>query len=123
MKPSKMMPAVEFAACRIIAMRIESGDGDVEAAVKDVTERLLHLGVPPALVSMVVQQARERVEGDTELHRYQRLLATHDWLFNYSDDGRVFKAGSAERAVLTRMAAYLDPDHKLWGEYAQPDVW
>lgn len=119
MNRNKMMPVVDFAACRIIAVRIESGDGNVEAAVKDATERLLHLGMHPALVSRVVQQARERVEGDTELHRYQRLLATHDWLFNYSDDGRVFKAGSVERSRLTRMAAQLDPDRKVWDEYAR----
>ena len=60
-----------------------------------------------------------RLVGDTELHRYQRLLATHDWTFGYSDDSRAFSAGATERARLNMIAAQLDPDRKLWEEYAR----
>lgn len=41
MNRNKMMPIVCFEANRIIAMRIESGDGDLGAAVKEATDRLI----------------------------------------------------------------------------------
>lgn len=121
MNRNKMMPSVCFEANRIIAMRIESGDGDLGAAVKEATDRLVFMGMHEGMAAEVAQQVRERLEGDTELQRYQRLLATHDRTFGYSDDGRAFKAGATERARLNMMAAQLDPDRKVWDEYARAE--
>lgn len=119
MNRNKMMPVVYFEASRIIAMRIESGDGDLGAAVKEATDRLIHMGMHLGMAAEIAQQVRERLEGDTELQRYQRLLATHDWTFGYSDDHSVWQRGRTERARLNMMAAQLDPDRKVWDEYAR----
>ena len=119
MNPNKQMPATRFVASRTIAMRIDSGDGNVAAAVTDATQRLTNMGMHAGMAAEVVQDVRYRLVGDTELHRYQRLLATHDWTFGYSDDSRAFSAGATERARLNMIAARLDPDRKLWEEYAR----
>ena len=119
MIPYKQMPATRFVASRTIAMRIDSGDGNVAAAVTDATQRLINMGMHMGMAAEMAQDVRYRLEGDTELHRYQRLLATHDWTFGFSDDGRAFKAGATERARLNMMAAQLDPDRKVWDEYAR----
>ena len=121
MNRNKMMPSGRFEASQIIAMLIESGDGDMRAAVKEATERLIHMGMHLGMAAEIAQQVRERLEGDTELQRYQRLLATHDWTFCYSDDHSVWQRGRTERARLNTMAAQLDPDRKLWDEYAQAE--
>lgn len=119
MNRNKMMTGARFAASNIIAKRIDTGDGNVAAAVTDATERLIRMGMNAGMAAELAQDVRHRLEGATELHRYQRLLATHDWTFGFSDDSRAFKAGVTERARLNMMAAQLDPDRKLWKEYAR----
>lgn len=119
MNRNKMITAARFTASRVIVMRIDTGDGNVAAAVADATQRLTSMGMNAGMAAEVAQDVRHRLEGDTELHRYQRLLATHDWTFGYSDDGSVFRAGATERARLNMMAAQLDPERKLWEEYAR----
>ena len=116
MNRNKQMPATRFVASRTIAMRIDSGDGNVAAAVTDATQRLTNMGMNAGMAAEMAQDVRYRLVGDTELHRYQRLLATHDWTF---DDSRAFSAGATERARLNMIAAQLDPDRKLWEEYAR----
>ena len=119
MNKLKMMTPARFTACRTIAMRIQNGDGNVAAAVTEATELLIRMGSNPVMAAELAHVLRHRLEGNTELHRYQRLLATHDWTFGYSDDSRAFSAGATERARLNMMAAQLDPDRKLWEEYAR----
>ena len=117
MNRNKMMTVARFAASNIIAMRIQTGDGNVAAAVADATERLIHMGMAAELAAELAQDVRYRLEGDTELHRYQRLLATHDWTYEFSDDGAAWRRGRDERAQLSMMAAQIDPERKLWQEY------
>lgn len=119
MNPNRQMTAARFVASNVIAKRIETGDGNVAAAVTDATQRLIHMGHNPGMAVEIAQDVRYRLEGDTELHRYQRLLAVHDWTFAWSDDSRAFSEGSTERAKLQRLAMTLDPDRKLWQEYAR----
>ena len=119
MNPNKQMPATRFVASNVIAERIDTGDGNVAAAVTEATELLIRMGSNPVMAAELAHVLRHRLEGNTELHRYQRLLATHDWTFGYSDDSRAFSAGATERARLNMMAAQLDPDRKLWEEYAR----
>ena len=119
MNPNRQMTAARFVACNVIAKRIDTGDGNVAAAVTDATQRLINMGMHMGMAAEVAQDVRYRLEGDTELHRYQRLLATHDWTFGYSDDSRAFSAGATERARLNMIAAQLDHDRKLWEEYAR----
>ena len=121
MNRNKMMTATRFVASRTIAMRIDTGDGNVAEAVKDATERLIHMGMNAGMAAELAQDVRHRLEGDTELHRYQRLLATHDWTYGHSDDHSVWQRGRTERARLNMMAAQLDPDRKLWDEYARSE--
>ena len=121
MNRNKMMTGARFAASNIIAKRIETGNGNVAAAVVDATERLIYMGMNAGMAAELAQDVRHRLEGATELHRYQRLLATHDWTFGFSDDHSVWQRGRAERTRLNMMAAQLDPDRKLWDEYARSE--
>lgn len=117
MNPNKQMPATRFVASNVIAKRIETGDGNVAAAVTDATQRLTNMGMHAGMAAEMAQDVRYRLEGNTELHRYQRLLATHDWKYEHSDDHRVWQRGRTERAVLQALAQQLDPERKLWEEY------
>jgi hypothetical protein len=49
---------------------------------------------------------------------YIRLLKTHDWHFQMSDDHRVYKNGEQVLNKLTQMQKSLDPDKKIWNQYA-----
>ena len=118
MNPNKQMPATRFVASNVIAKRIETGDGNVAEAVKDATEHLIRMGMHVGMAAEIAQDVRYRLEGDTELYRYQRLLATHDWTYGHSDDHSVWQRGRTERVVLQALAQQLDPERKLWQEYA-----
>lgn len=119
MNRNKMMTGARFAASNIIAKRIETGNGNVAEAVKDATEYLIRMGMHMGMAAEIAQDVRHRLEGYTELHRYQRLLAAHDWTYEHSDDHSVWQRGRTERAVLQALAQQLDPDRKLWEEYAR----
>lgn len=49
---------------------------------------------------------------------YRELLATHDWFYDYSDDHSVWSRGAGVRAKLRDMRGQVDPDGKIWNEYA-----
>lgn len=49
---------------------------------------------------------------------YKSLLARHDWFYDYSDDHGVWQQGSRERSTLYKYQEALDPDYKIWNEYA-----
>lgn len=117
MNKLKMMTATRFTASRTIAMRIDTGDGNVAAAVEDATQRLINMGLNKGMAAEIALDVRDRLVGDTELHRYQRLLSTNDWTYAYSDCSRTYAEGSSERGRLMRMAGQLDPELKLWREY------
>lgn len=49
---------------------------------------------------------------------YKSLLARHDWYYDYSDDHSVWTRGSRERSTLYKYLDAIDPDYKIWNEYA-----
>jgi hypothetical protein len=54
------------------------------------------------------------------MEEYKQMLASHDWFYGMSDDFRVWKAGSAVDSRMRRFQFALDPDFKVWNQYA-PD--
>ena len=54
------------------------------------------------------------------MEEYKRMLASHDWFYGMSDDFRVWKAGQAVDSRMRRFQFALDPDFKVWNQYA-PD--
>ncbi len=52
---------------------------------------------------------------------YRKLLKSHDWYYDFSDDHSVWKRGSSERSTLSGLRRQLDPDSTIWNEYA-PDM-
>ena len=54
-----------------------------------------------------------------ELTKYRKLLAWHDWAYEYSDDHSVWIRGRQELAVLREMQSKLDPDCEIWNELCQ----
>ena len=52
------------------------------------------------------------------MEEYTRRLQKHDWTYEYSDDFRVFSAGSEQRKVLYRMQQDLDPNYEVWNKHA-----
>lgn len=55
-----------------------------------------------------------------EEENYRKLLKSHDWYYDYSDDHRVWKSGVAARDTLNGLRRQLDPEGTIWNEYA-PD--
>lgn len=104
-------------AAGIIARRLPRGDGDVQAARQMATENLVRLRVNEGLVHEVINDYVAYMEGNTELARYHRLLATHDWAYEFSDDHSMWRRGCVERHVLNAMAAQLDHDRSIWRLY------
>jgi len=49
---------------------------------------------------------------------YKSLLAQHDWYYDYSDDHSVWQRGNRERDTLYKYQDAVDPDYKIWNEYA-----
>lgn len=49
---------------------------------------------------------------------YEVQLRIHDWLYEFSDDFRVYSKGKREREQLERMQKALDPDCSIWNNYA-----
>lgn len=56
-----------------------------------------------------------------EMQSYRSLLKRHDWSFEYSDDGMVYRNGKKQRETLSAMRATLDPDFSVWNSYAPPE--
>lgn len=52
---------------------------------------------------------------------YRRLLAGHDWYYDYSDDHSAWSAGRAQREKLRELRKQIDPDCKIWNEIAPAD--
>ena len=55
--------------------------------------------------------ASDRVE-------YFALLKTHDWEFEQSDDGEVYRRGLADRKRLEALQRAVDPDAAAWNRSA-----
>lgn len=49
-----------------------------------------------------------------DLALYIAKLRRHDWEFEFSDDGEVWRRGSEERKTLLLAARTLDPDYEIW---------
>ena len=50
--------------------------------------------------------------------KYRESLATHDWQYDYSDDYSVWARGKSQRAAILDMRKNIDPEGKIWNEYA-----
>ncbi len=49
---------------------------------------------------------------------YIAALRCHDWAFEFSDDGTVYRAGLASLKALRAMQAEIDPDGAIWNREA-----
>jgi hypothetical protein len=62
------------------------------------------------------------------LDELERLMQSHDWLYGYSDDHRVWQAGKAAEARLERICQELmDAGHEkevraLWNRYCPQEA-
>lgn len=57
----------------------------------------------------------------TAILRYVALLQSHDWLYEWSDDRRVYERGRDQRRELERQQKQVDPDLALWNDHCHPD--
>lgn len=57
-----------------------------------------------------------------KMDRYIHLLSTMDWTYDYSDDNRVYEAGSQAFTEMARLRAEIDPEWVIWNEYAPKDL-
>jgi len=53
-----------------------------------------------------------------EMEEYIKMLKSHDWTYDYSDDHSVWKRGSAEAAEIRRLGDKVDPDRELYKKYS-----
>jgi hypothetical protein len=50
--------------------------------------------------------------------QYEHYLKHHDWLFEFSDDHSVFRAGAMAQAYLEEASSLFDPGKLIWNKYA-----
>ncbi len=54
------------------------------------------------------------------LNEYDKLLRGHDWYYNYSDDGRVWRAGESVQSQIVSLSK-MSEDHltlyNAWSKY------
>lgn len=58
------------------------------------------------------------LDDTTRLSWYMAKLKAHDWSYEFSDDHTVWQKGFAEQKELLALQRTLDPDFRLWNEYA-----
>lgn len=49
---------------------------------------------------------------------YLKSLRAQDWSFEFSDDGRAYRAGRDSLAALRTLQAEIDPDAAIWNTVA-----
>ena len=52
-----------------------------------------------------------------EVEQYVKMLKSHDWTYEYSDDHSVWKRGAEAHTKLRHMANKVDPDREMWNKY------
>ena len=58
------------------------------------------------------------LEDKAKMDRYEALLANMDWTYEYSDDNRVYQAGSEAWMEAVRLGEEVDPEWVVWNEHA-----
>ena len=111
------MTVARFNAHLTVARRLSRNPEGVDTARTAATEQLISMGLNPGMAVEIATDAARRLHGDSPRARYERLLAQHDWSYEFSDDGAAWRQGSAERAMLQALARDLDPEQRLWKEY------
>ena len=53
-----------------------------------------------------------------EMEEYIKLLKSHDWTYEYSDDHSVWKRGSAQADAIRRLGDKVDPDRELYKKHS-----
>lgn len=111
------MTVARFNAHLAAARRLSQDPEGLSAARTAATEQLIRMGMNGGMAAEIATDAALRLHGNSPRARYERLLALHDWTYEFSDDGAKWRRGRDERAQLSMMAAQLDPERKLWQEY------
>lgn len=52
------------------------------------------------------------------LGEYVKLLKSHDWSYDYSDDHSKWTRGFEQRSQLEAYARDIDPKYKIWNQFA-----
>jgi len=53
-----------------------------------------------------------------EMEEYLKLLKSHDWTYEYSDDHRVWKRGSEQASKIRALGDKVDPDRELYKKHS-----
>ena len=53
------------------------------------------------------------------IYEYRTKLASHDWYYQYSDDGSVYRKGRDQYQELVKMQKVLDVDSAIWNAYSK----
>lgn len=53
--------------------------------------------------------------------KYRKLLAGHDWYYNFSDDYSVWAKGKSRSSEIFGLQPDVDPDFAIYNEYAPAD--
>ena len=54
--------------------------------------------------------------------KYRKLLGTHDWYYNFSDDYSVWAKGKSHASEIWGLQPDVDPDFKIYNEHAPADM-
>ena len=53
------------------------------------------------------------------LNEYDKLLRGHDWYYNYSDDGRVWRAGESVQSQIVRLSKTSEDHFTLYDAWSK----
>ncbi|WNO06008.1 hypothetical protein [Rhodoferax mekongensis] len=56
-----------------------------------------------------------------EMQTYRAALKNMDWQYEYADDSLAYTKGKLQFNELKRQQQLLDPDARIWNEYAHPE--
>jgi len=89
---------------RNVLSKVHSDDEGAKQAAKDKAEQ--------------DRQAKAKELGPNAMADYEKMLKSHDWTYDYSDDHRVWQRGNEQAKAIRRMADILDPDRKIYNKYS-----
>lgn len=68
---------------------------------------------------LLTAQEREFGTGDDEFDAFRRMCLTHDWHYDYTDDGAVWRRGNDQQKKLEKIVADKGGKYKeYWENYA-----
>jgi len=117
------MTAKEIRHREDAAHRAKRSNGNKQVYIdkkrNDTIEKNEDVNMNDKLRQLIREEIKSILNEDLE-DDLEKALKQHDWFYNYSDDGRAYKKGQAQRDNIRNLMSKMDDTEakKLWNKYA-----